>query len=114
MNILIVNGNELSRSHLKNYLADYHVSEVANGDAAIEQVQKFKFDLIFLDYELPSLNGLQIAGLIRRIDPAAAIVIISGNMPETAVKQAHNDGFGILRKPFSRAAIWEIVKKTEN
>lgn len=111
MNILIVDDSEPIRSLLKNYLVDYHTIEAANGEEAIGQVQRFKFDLIFLDYELPGLNGIQIAGLIRRIDPTVVIVIISGNMPETAAKQAHNDGYEVLRKPFSLAAIGEIVER---
>ncbi|MBI2340690.1 MAG: response regulator [Deltaproteobacteria bacterium] len=114
MNILIVDPSEPIRTLLKDYLTapDCRVTAASSGEVAVELVQKYKFDLIFLDEELPDLSALKIGGLIReKIDPDVSLVLFTRNKDGLPAKQAHNEGFEVIGKPFALREIEETVER---
>ncbi|MBI2340778.1 MAG: response regulator [Deltaproteobacteria bacterium] len=114
LDILVVDNNESIRLLLKDYLTSINrnVTVASTGEEAIMLVQKYKFGLIFMDNELPEHNGLQIAGLIwNKIDPGVPIVLFIADRDGAVAKQAHNEGFEVVGKPFSLPEIEEIVER---
>lgn len=87
-------------SHIDRYAAekgvDLHVTwqqsafEVAGGDA--------RFDLIFLDIELPGIDGMEAAGLMREFDPDTPIIFVT-NLAQYAVKGYEVDALDFVVKP---------------
>jgi CheY-like chemotaxis protein len=86
------------------FLTDIDV--VDNGEGAISLLGQHSYDVIFLDYEMPGLDGLETACLVQEVSPGTRVVMVSAN---------HNDGvekaaryFGVvdfLKKPFYPAEI---------
>lgn len=66
--------------------------EVAGGDA--------HFDLIFLDIELPGIDGMEAAGLMRQFDPDTPIIFVT-NLAQYAVKGYEVDALDFVVKPVS-------------
>ena len=90
-NILIVEDNVINQKILRRFLErDGHQVRIANdGIEAIDLFCKFAFDLIFMDIEMPRMNGSVATGIIRRIEAKVSpdfktpIVGLSGNaLPE--------------------------------
>src|SRR5690606_29702506 len=67
---VIVDDEALSRAILKEYLADHEdvaiVGECANGFEAVRAVNDLQPDLLFLDVQMPKLDGFEVLELIDR------------------------------------------------
>jgi two-component system, LytTR family, response regulator len=65
---IIVDDEELARQVLREYLAAHHdikvVAECANGFEAVKAVSEEKPDLVFLDIQMPKLDGFEVLELI--------------------------------------------------
>ncbi len=79
--VLIVDDNANNRAILKEMLAYFNIqsAEAENGTLALETLTKDNhFDLIFLDYHMPLLNGLDTLAIIRESNlllPGTAVVM---------------------------------------
>lgn len=115
MKILLVDDEPLARERLKRLVADQFSQasfiEAGNGIAAVEQAQ-LNPDLIFLDVEMPGLNGLDCAKQISQNQPHIPIVFT------TAYDHYALDAFnvlaaGFLVKPVNRDKLKQLLTKLE-
>jgi len=58
--------------------AGYRVTTARSGQEGVQQLRSEPFDLVLLDYWMPSFNGVATARELRSIDPAVPIMILSG------------------------------------
>lgn len=115
-NILVVEDNSMNQTILKRYLErGGHKCEIANnGHEALAQWEKLTFDLIFMDIEMPEMNGLQATQEIRKrereLGIETAIVGLSGNANKEERDAALSAGMnGYLTKPFRQADIYQAI-----
>lgn len=101
--ILIADDEKLAREAVKLQLANYTgiqiVAECTNGKQALEQILQQKPDIIFLDIQMPVLNGLEI---LQQLPTAYHPAIIFVTAYDTYALQAfENDAIDYLLKPFT-------------
>ncbi|MBP1926807.1 two-component system response regulator AtoC [Sedimentibacter acidaminivorans] len=112
--ILIIDDEEIIRLSLSEGLKDlgYKVSTAHDGKIAIEEVKKFKPQVVFLDMRLSNENGLDILPNIKEIDNEIEIVIMTayGDI-QTAVKAIKIGAFDYINKPFDLQEIDIIIKR---
>jgi CheY-like chemotaxis protein/anti-sigma regulatory factor (Ser/Thr protein kinase) len=104
----------LIRSGLER--AGYEVEEARDGLEAWELFTQAphnrRFDLLLTDVVMPRMDGLELAQLVRKADPALPIGVITSNEDKETVKAALNLGVNeFLNKPFERADLLECVNK---
>ncbi len=77
--ILVVDDEPNIRDLLREELEEegYIVDVAENGEKAIEKYFSGDYDLIVLDIEMPGMNGLEVAGLIRERKKDAKILILT-------------------------------------
>jgi len=117
--ILVVDDNDLNSQLCSMQLGKLgHACDCAsNGFSAIGAHVKHQYDLILLDYEMPEINGLATAKLIRSWEranqlPPCSIVALSGHAghPERLLaKAAGMDGFAV--KPLKLEGLNELLEK---
>lgn len=76
----IVDDEDLARQVLREYLAPHAeieiVAECANGFEAVKAVAELKPDLVFLDIQMPKLDGFEV---LQLLDPAPAIIFVTAH-----------------------------------
>jgi CheY-like chemotaxis protein len=67
LKILIAEDNEVNRIVLKKMIEKlgYNSTLVQNGEEAIEAFRRYPYDIIFMDIQMPLLDGIQAANLIK-------------------------------------------------
>lgn len=109
MRAIIVDDEELARSIIREYLAEHPdieiVGECSNGFEAVKSVTDLKPDLLFLDVQMPKLNGFEVLELIER-DIA---VVFTTAYEQYAVKAFEVHAVDYLLKPFSRERFEEAL-----
>ena len=81
MKILLVDDHTLFRNGLKMLLTTIPEFEVAaeasNGREFIDIIRKDHFDIVFLDIEMPGINGIEAAKIATSIDPDLKIITLT-------------------------------------
>jgi CheY-like chemotaxis protein len=79
MTVLVVEDEKLQSWSLAKSLAKwgYAVRPVYTGADAVALIEKSGFDIILLDYQLPDLDGLEVARRARRTHPDAVIFLVT-------------------------------------
>jgi len=93
-------------------IKDYDVSTFPDGPTALSQLEKGKFDMAFIDYKLPGMDGLEVLKKIKETDPEVEVVIVTAYATEASHANAITLGaLEYLRKPFLMEEIYELVDR---
>lgn len=113
--ILLAEDNPLNRRIMALLFQewDYSFDLAKNGPEAIQLANSFDYDLIFLDIQMPDLDGYQVARKIRNsLQTEPAIIAITANSgpgeKERCLKAGMND---YLPKPFRKKDLLKILRK---
>jgi DNA-binding LytR/AlgR family response regulator len=108
---IIVDDSSLQRMAVCKLINDHPnlnlVAEYKNGMEAYKNVEQNQIDLIFLDIEMPILNGFE---FIESLSNIPQIILITGK-PEYAVKAFDYDVTDYLLKPITKSRFASSVKK---
>jgi two-component system LytT family response regulator len=111
--ILIIDDEPLARSIVKEFLQDRKdyevVAECDDGFQGIKAIAQHKPDLIFLDIQMPKINGFEMLELLD-VPPA---VIFTTAFDEYAIKAFEANSIDYLLKPFSKERFDTAVEKWE-
>lgn len=102
--ILIVDDEPGILASLSGVLADegYEAVCTRSGTEALELYRERGADAVFLDIWLPDRDGLETLEAILAVDPAAAVVMMSGHgTPSTAARAVKMGAFDYVEKPLS-------------
>jgi CheY-like chemotaxis protein len=115
--ILIVDDDPAIRKLIATTLEDvsgYRLQEAANGAEAVERAVDAKPEIVFLDVDMPRLNGIEACRRLRS-DPATAgatIVMLTGDSGPDAERGARAAGADLfLTKPFSPLHLLRLVDR---
>ena len=108
---IIIDDESLARDIVKRYAADFQmlnvVAECGDGFEALRQIQAHKPDLIFLDIQMPKLDGFE---LLEVIDYNPAIIFTTA-FDQFAIKAFEMNAVDYLLKPFSKDRFESAVQK---
>jgi two-component system LytT family response regulator len=100
---VVVDDEEPARELLRSLLATVGdveiVGEESEGHAALALIRAAAPDIVFLDVQMPGLNGLEIAAAIASADPAPLIVFVTA-YDEYAIRAFEVSACDYLLKPF--------------
>jgi len=111
MKALIIDDEPLARDIIREYLTSYPSIEVmqecSDGFEGIKAIQQHQPDLIFLDIQMPKINGFEMLELAEYVPK----VIFATAFDEYAVKAFEAHAVDYLLKPFSRQRFDAAVQK---
>ena len=112
--ILIVDDEESIRELFVSIFRapDYNTAAAANGPAALAMAVEQKFDLAFIDYSMPEMNGVEVSRRLRQALPLMKTVTISGfPVGDRAVMVEQAGASAFLAKPFSVEAVRSLAER---
>lgn len=111
MKAIIIDDELLARSMVKEYLQSYPdielVQECCDGFEGIKAIQQYQPDLIFLDIQMPRINGFEMLELVEQ--PPA--VIFTTAFEEYAIRAFESHAIDYLLKPFSKERFDKALQK---
>jgi two-component system, NtrC family, response regulator AtoC len=111
-NILLVDDEEALRLVVAERLTDegFDVVEAASGEAALEQLQRFAFDVIISDLRLPGLDGRQVIdAALERYPGILAIVVTGYATVKDAVDIIKRGASDFVAKPFQFDELLHVI-----
>ena len=101
-NILIIDDEKSQRDILQGYLdkKGYKVFTAESGSQGIKIINENLVDIVFSDYKMPEMTGLEILAKVSQINPEISFVIITAyGTVENAVNAMHLGAYDYLSKP---------------
>lgn len=110
--VLIVDDERLSRQRLRRLLAfepEFEViGECANGAEAVRALSTVRPDLLFLDVQMPELDGFEV---VRALEAAHPLIVFISAFDEYALRAFDVHAFDYLLKPFDRKRFRESLRR---
>ena len=104
--------NSLSMIIEKNFAGMFEIETVKSGRAAIETAERFRPDVIFMDIQMPGINGIEAMKEIRAVLPSTLFIVLTAYDKFDYAKESINLGvLDYLNKPFSPKMITGILNK---
>ncbi|MCM8800540.1 MAG: response regulator [Candidatus Omnitrophica bacterium] len=114
--VLVVDDEKVVRDFLIRLLSleNLEVKTAEDGFSALEQAKKESFDLVFLDVRMPKMDGVQTLIELRKINPQARYVMMTGYAVDDLLEKAMKEGaFASLKKPFDINQMLSILKSAQ-
>ena len=112
--IMIVDDDSVLRMTLQEILIDegQDVITAEDGYQAVELASEGQFALIFMDVQMPGMNGVDALKKIKQILPECVVVMMTGFSVDELVRRAMSEGaLTILIKPIAIERMIEILEQ---
>ena len=114
MKAIIIDDEPLARMIVKEYLQNHAqieiVEECNDGFEGLKAVQQHRPDLVFLDIQMPKINGFE---MLELIDQPPAVIFTTA-FDEYAIKAFDTHAVDYLLKPFSKQRFDKAIEKFAN
>ncbi|MFI4876274.1 MAG: response regulator [Blastopirellula sp. JB062] len=111
--VLLVEDNPLDQLLVSTVLrkSGYEIETVGDGQAALDRaVAESSFDVFLVDYELPSLNGIQVTAGLRNLGFRQPILAFSAGSEADLIERWRDAGCcDFLAKPYLPKQLREFV-----
>ncbi len=108
---VIIDDEPLARGIIKEYLAHHPeiqlMHECSDGFEGVKAIMQHQPDLIFLDIQMPKINGFE---MLELLDPVPAVIFTTA-FDEYAIKAFEAHAIDYLLKPFGKERFDKAVQK---
>lgn len=113
---LIVDDEPYSRDELKHLLSAFPsikiVGEADSGEAAVMKAIQFQPDVVFLDVEMPKMNGMKVAEALLEFKKSPLVVFATA-YPQFAAEAFRYEAIDYLLKPYDEEQLQETIQRIE-
>ncbi len=119
INILIVDDNNVNLIIAEKLIQKmgFHTGTAINGEVAIDELKSKNYDIVFMDLQMPVLNGFQAAYAIRNEEAGfnnkdIPIIALTANFRDNERESCSKVGMNeFLEKPFNPQKIEQMINK---
>ena len=106
--LLIVDDSLVARMFIKKHFKDDHewqIFEAENSSQTLEILKNGPCDVISIDYNMPGVNGLDLADSILKLYPSIKIAMVTANIQNSLRVEVEKRGIVFLEKPITMKTI---------
>ncbi len=111
---LIVDDSSLARMMIRKFFADgfkdWELLEAKDAQDALEKSEGVFFHLALIDFNMPGMNGIDLAEKMMERQPGLAIYLVTANIQERMQLRAQSMGIGFIRKPIDLVKITSAMQ----
>ena len=98
--ILLVDDNSLGLAARRSVLEElgHKVHTSGTPAEALDLCGKQRFDVVVTDYKMPKMDGVEFIGRLRKLDPAGAVILISGFTDTLGLTESNTGADVVLQK----------------
>jgi DNA-binding NarL/FixJ family response regulator len=112
--ILVVDDNPSVRHYLRSLLEQQSMWQVCDeartGKEALQRIAKNPPDMIVLDFQMPDLNGLDVARQVGKVFPAIPILMVTIHLSKQLAEEARKAG---IRGACAKSDVGSIVEAVD-
>lgn len=113
--VLLVDDEEMVITSIRAFLeleTDFDVHGFSDPEEAVRFAENHEVDVAISDYLMPKINGIQLLGRVKELQPEASRVLLTGHADKQSAIQAINQValFQYLEKPWDNAQLLLVVK----
>jgi len=117
--VLVVEDNAVNQKVMLLNLAKlgYRADLAVDGVEAIEKMEKMKYDLVFMDIQMPGMDGIEVTRIIRErgLCPGVQIVALTADVEKDVRKRALDAGMNdFLAKPFIISELRNVLNQIQH
>ncbi len=113
---LVIDDERYSREELKHLLEKFDsirvVGEADSGEAGLKKIIELTPDVIFVDIEMPKMNGMELVGFSKGLKKVPLVVFATA-YPNFAAEAFRHEAVDYLLKPFDEEQLKETIKRIE-
>ncbi|MDC8833084.1 response regulator [Alteromonas gilva] len=114
-NVLICDDSAFARKQMARAVPDgweVDIHFAVNGMNAIEQIHQGNGDVMFLDLNMPVMDGYQTMEIIRKEDLPCLVIVVSGDVqPEARQRMLAKGALDFIRKPIDNDKLSTLLKQ---
>ncbi len=89
----------------------FKVTTASSGEEAIRALRNWEFDLAVVDLKMEDMDGIEVLKVLKRMDPALQVIILTGHGSERAAREGIAHGaFDYLIKPIGLDPLIESIR----
>jgi CheY-like chemotaxis protein len=108
--ILVVDDNATVRRYLRRVLEQHDgwqvCDEARDGQDAVNRFRKIQPDVVVLDFQMPEMNGLEAARILRQLSPQTPILMVTLYLSKQLSEEARRAG---IRGACAKTDIGSVV-----
>lgn len=113
--VTIVDDEDMVITSVRAFLnleTEYAIHGFTDPEEAARFMETHPVDVIVSDYLMPKMNGIQLLGKAKQLQPEAARVLLTGHADKQSAIQAINDVglFQYLEKPWDNAQLLLVIQ----
>ncbi len=117
LNILVIDDEVKILNLFNESISSNNINVIcaSNPTEALNLIDDGRFNIIFIDYSMPEMNGDELAKKVRKLNYKGPIIYLTGKATDSKIKNDISSGLfnDHLLKPFNKEDITSIVKKWE-
>lgn len=114
--VLVVDDSRVSRLHVRRLLeamgGGWTFVEAGNGDEALEATVDMRPDFMLLDYNMPGMNGVELAQKLLERYPGLPGALVTANIQDGPRQRAEALGLAYIAKPVSTEKLENFMHDT--
>ena len=116
--VLVIDDEALVRRTVQTILRRRGIDSVA-AEGGREGVEIYErewqlIDRVILDMRMPDMTGGEVLGALRRINPDAVVLVVSGYSEAQVLEELGEAPTGVILKPFTARSLLEKLRETSD